>query len=381
MPRSISDIVRSMRVRALVVAPIIALALASAHCSDPYEEGVASGDGGTATVTDSGNDGGADDATTCPSEAQRASDPNHCGSCGHSCLGGACLGGKCQAVMIGSATHAGYVRLDDEWVYATDNEGGNLVRVKKSGGNPQILAGNVHPFGLSLSATHVYFTLFDAPFGVRRVAKSGGNVDIIVEDDVGDVAFAGSNGSDSIAYSIFGRDGDAAKTAVFVAPNANPADRRTVVSGELGIETVVIDGSDLFFGQNGDNLDGAVWRASLADSKPAVKLSAVAARRLVVDANNVYFVSYSSKALMAVPRAGGATTTLATASELAAYADLATDGTYVYWATPKDGKILRTKIDGSETTELARAVDPIGIAVDDVAVYWGEIGRIMKLAK
>src|SRR5436309_967588 len=45
--------------------------------------------------------------STTPSSAADAgcggpSDPNNCGACGHSCLGGACTAGKCAPILLAS---------------------------------------------------------------------------------------------------------------------------------------------------------------------------------------------------------------------------------------------------------------------------------------
>jgi len=59
--------------------------------TDASSEGAPTGDGGT-------------DATPPCDESMTASDPNHCGKCGHSCLGGACVAGDCKPAVLATIT-------------------------------------------------------------------------------------------------------------------------------------------------------------------------------------------------------------------------------------------------------------------------------------
>lgn len=61
-----------------------------------------------------------EDSAACPG-ANLATDPKHCGRCGHDCLGGECSAGKCQAVQLGTAQSAPltFVAVSDNDVFAT----------------------------------------------------------------------------------------------------------------------------------------------------------------------------------------------------------------------------------------------------------------------
>lgn len=72
-----------------------------------------SGDAGSAVPAESGSEASSDaatgleagtDASIACDLTQVGSDPNHCGKCGHSCLGGACVGGQCAPAVLASMT-------------------------------------------------------------------------------------------------------------------------------------------------------------------------------------------------------------------------------------------------------------------------------------
>ena len=72
---------------------------------DPGGPGTEAGDEPAdieASAPDGSGDGGTDsglDATPCTSTE---SNPLHCGTCGHDCLGGLCINSRCQPVVVAS---------------------------------------------------------------------------------------------------------------------------------------------------------------------------------------------------------------------------------------------------------------------------------------
>ncbi len=101
---------RCVLTASIVVAPLVAAVAASLVASFAACSSFSASDSPT-SATDGGEAGNVDDdaasetgvdAVTC--DASFASDPNHCGKCGHSCFGGACVGGECQPVAIGATT-------------------------------------------------------------------------------------------------------------------------------------------------------------------------------------------------------------------------------------------------------------------------------------
>jgi len=335
-----------------------AFAGVSVQCSDPYatSDPEPSGDASTPSDTGAPADGGSD---------TDAGDASPCD-------------GKCQPVQLAAPKSAGYMRVDATYVHAVGGASGNIIPVPKGGGPLETVifdeAGA--PFGLAVDDTHVFFTRNQPPLGVWRRAKDGvGGSELLVATDTVEVA----TGASSFAYARFG--GTDAGAALLVAPASAPDSVTELATGKGGIESIAITATDVFFGQNGGVFGAGVWRASRILTTAPTQLSPLAARRIAIDANNVYFVSAGQPTLFSVPRGGGATKTLGTARGNVDVGDVTTDGKHVYWVAAIAGQILRTTIDGSETIEIASAVSPRGIAVDDVAVYWNDVGHLMKLAK
>lgn len=85
---------------------IVAIALASVVACESFsstDDEAPANDGGVGVDGGStdGNVSQGDGTTSC---GDTTSDPENCGSCGHSCLGGACTGSKCEAVTLAETT-------------------------------------------------------------------------------------------------------------------------------------------------------------------------------------------------------------------------------------------------------------------------------------
>src|SRR4051794_28742347 len=113
--------------RALFYAVFSALAAASAGCAliadlggsgERSEPGSKTPD--SARVTPQ-LEGGSSPTPSC--SAGLASDPDHCGWCGHACGGAACNGGLCAPSAIVSADDVRHLVVDeDRVVFATSSE-------------------------------------------------------------------------------------------------------------------------------------------------------------------------------------------------------------------------------------------------------------------
>jgi sugar lactone lactonase YvrE len=104
---------------------------------------------------------------------------------------------------------------------------------------------------------------------------------------------------------------------------------------------------------------------------------------IVVDGTNVYWSTLNGL-LSRAPKTGGASIMMF-APESGAVGRLARDSKNVYLpiADTEHGAIQRVAISGNEPLSLAKPEVPVGIAVDDSAVYWSEefTGAIMRVPK
>jgi hypothetical protein len=74
---------------------------------------------------------GPDNDTGCETDLKVTA--NHCGACGHSCLGGECKDGKCLPFQLASASNPSGVAVDDTHVYFTFPSVPAIQRVQRDG--------------------------------------------------------------------------------------------------------------------------------------------------------------------------------------------------------------------------------------------------------
>jgi hypothetical protein len=93
---------------ALALAAACGAWLAAAACASFSSEGGSEGspaEAGADTSSEAapGPEAGTDATPSCD-QSKVASDPNHCGKCGHSCLGGACVASQCAPAVLATMT-------------------------------------------------------------------------------------------------------------------------------------------------------------------------------------------------------------------------------------------------------------------------------------
>jgi hypothetical protein len=269
--------------------------------------GAGGGSGGTVSASGgmgmggSGGSGGA----AC---SNLLSNPEHCGRCGHSCLGGVCASGICQPVVLTQLENPGAtaLALDSTDVYWASP----IHRMHKDGSSVTTLAdARSGVWGIAVDEEHVYWTLVDG--GLSRITKSGG----------------------------------------------------TPQSFGPGGYRVVLDATEVFTAWNG------VWRIAKSDGSQT-KLADIGGQGIALDDAYVYFTNWISPGgVFRVPKAGGALQQLASAdysSYVAVYA-----GT-VYWSDQGDGSVKAVPTAGGAVTTLATGSTPYGIAADTRGVYWAD---------
>jgi hypothetical protein len=170
---------RRLAIVSLVLAATTALTFACSSFSEAPTP--AGGDGGE----EGGLEGAAPDgrpATPCE-ESKLATDGQHCGRCGHSCLGGACAAGVCQPVLVATTAGEGVVEVavDDQRILWMTSSGpwsnrGHVYGCLKSGcgGVPTSMAAATAQTGSLVGDGKVAFASFVfGSRGVSRVAADG----------------------------------------------------------------------------------------------------------------------------------------------------------------------------------------------------------------
>lgn len=356
-------------------------------------DGTAPRDGGT-----DGSDGG------CTDDVLTSAD--HCGACGHSCLGGACAQGHCLPVVLASAeaTPLAITTVGDH-VFWANNGDNTLVRAAKTGSGRTVLAratdGVVDPWSLAVDDAFVYWS--------NNATSVGGSVLRCP------LAGCGNQTPDVVAPVVWAPRG-VAVTPTYVAWMAVNDDRlqRATKDGGASVDVAQFDGNNsnrncMHLAVNGDMAffsepnAGAVRAASLAAVVPAEDaglpplFSGISTPcGVAATATHVVFTSWSAAAgtVSVATRSNivGASSpqTLAVAQKGPFAA--AADDRHAYWinegsgGSSPDGSVVRCALAGCSGTPevLADGLDqPHDLTLDHGAVYFVTAGdgKVWRLAK
>lgn len=120
-----------MRLRTGARLAIIAAIAMSVGCGallglDEVTYSAADGGASLEATTDAVPDGA--DASVVACDANAATDPENCGRCGHSCLGGACVAGECQTFVLASADEPRGLAFVGKQVFFSETNGSGSLR-------------------------------------------------------------------------------------------------------------------------------------------------------------------------------------------------------------------------------------------------------------
>lgn len=318
--------------------------------------------------------GGATSATPC---LDTGSDPENCGACGHTCLGGACVAGACQAVRLTDAPSPRAIAVDADAVYWSAFDGG-IYRVARAGGSPATVVppGQALADSLAVDAAHVYWPSDDGAPGagaILRSPKAPGAPDV-------QAFVSGLTTPDAVAvaggFVYFGTEGD----GVGRVPIAGGA---PTLLWKGDVTRVTVDATHAYVTVAKGSWGSAVVSVPL-DGGAAVTLSSapdleIYLTSVAVSGGDVFWISGNPTALRRVPAGGGATTVVA-----AGAVDLAADEAFLYWLDPAEGRVRRAPLGGGAPEVLAVGQSGGSMAVDEQAIYWtnwGQDGAIMMLAR
>jgi hypothetical protein len=259
-----------------------------------------------------GSSGGADGAG-CAADVN--TDGKNCGRCGHDCLGGTCTAGACDPVTLAQALNQpGGIALDDANVYFA-------TAVSTAG------ATYSSPLGVAVDGTTLYIA-----------------------------AYAGSLGG------IF--------TCSLASCDAT-LKRLTATAYDRFVE---VANSSIYFTTESD------VRRMQPDGGAEVAIgSATQPYALAVDATHVYFTSGQSQ-LQRVQIDGGAQMDVGALTSPTNVSFVAVDSDHYYWAFTDQATTKGQVLGGAKSAAVASlsftstGEDSLGVASDDVNVYWANGG-------
>jgi hypothetical protein len=279
-------------------------------------------------VEESVEDAGAD--ATC---GDLLTDPNHCGRCDHSCLGGDCFDGMCQPFKL-----------------ATIIDGAR---------------------GLAVDATQVYAAIQLNNVVVRIDKKSGAILSSLSEPDVIQPSWVAVDSTSFYWTNRMNTTGSIAKCPIAGCGMSQPT---VVVASADRPNGIVADGTNIYWAET----NGGTIKKAAPDGSNVVTLVAASENwkpfQLALQGGYLYFSEVAEGRVARVPIAGGTVETMAISSSPGG---VAVTDSRVYWAVgavgggiyrvpntvpPANGHTPELVAGGQDTSS--------SVAVDDENIYW-----------
>jgi hypothetical protein len=268
------------------------------------------------------------DASVCTADTQ--TDPNNCGACGRSCLGGTCSSGVCSVQRLddGSATGFGDFYADALFAYYTGFSGTTnphrLWRVPLSSGSASYLGVIVNPTPMSqvsFDGTDFYVV---EPNRIDTVDR--GNVRKIGKEPFSEttiINFLEPTTTATFLYNGFvywATDTDGSNGGDIKKMPMAGGQVSTVTVGAGFVQYMETDGTNVYWTGGGQ-----VKKAPMTGGAPVVIGSSVA-KNLSTDGTSVFGIN-SDGWLISIPVGGGTPTTL---SEANITTSVSSDDSHVY---------------------------------------------------
>lgn len=292
----------------------------------------------------------------------------HCGACGHSCLGTQCSAGTCEVTTIASGENsANAIAVDGSYVYWASYSALNVMtrRAPKTGGGAVTLENVTNAsqgVGVALFGSDLYWTIQGTNERVLKDTTGTGTPATVLSANEQSPYGIATDGSwvfwtRSIAGGTIRRTTTAGGALTDIATNqASP-------------RGIALDTTHAYWVNSGD---GTIARAKKDGTDPSATVLVTGQSNpyyIAVDLTSMYWTDYGTGTVMKANLDGTAVTTLATGES--GPRGLAIDATHVYWTTLSGGTIRKVVKGGGAIATLAQGQgSPRQIAVDATHVYW-----------
>jgi len=309
----------------------------------------------------------------------------HCGFCGHSCLGGACYGGRCQPVeLVNDHGIVHDLAVDESRAYWIGNYQ-YLMSVSLRGGVPELVSmEQFSMLDIALDDANVYVlgreNALISTGTVKRFSKATGQHVALASDLYDPVGIALSG--ESVFFTV---KGSMPGGGSVIKVGKNGGSLKPIAMGQTAPGVIAADGQSVYW-INGSK---AIMKCSVEGDgvAPLVNDGGDIAQTLAVDDAYVYYATAS--ALRKVPKAGGTPIDLAPIA--AGVSSLVVDEKNVYWtrAWHSPGTVFQiAKAGGAPVAAATGQVSPDNLALNSFAIFWNnydpnisETMRIAMLAK
>lgn len=339
--------------------------------------------------------------------------PDHCGGCGHSCLGAECSAGQCQPIDIatGESTPTG-LTVDGNFVYYIAARSGLIRRVEKSGAKlPETIANGRTgwPRDIVMAAGNLYFTenasvyrLVPDGSKLPEVWYNGGTTGKTTWELATD---SGQTGVTAALTTVAWWDPDYVRQGLASATTvtgSNPIEQGG--PGEPG--DIFVDKSFFFWSRRGNGHNNGYVRATTRATMPTSTTIQTIGHpvALAFDGSYLYWAitgtddETTTDTTDVKPNTGviyrsqfvtGTGTWQApqiVVKDIASPWDMVIDDQWIYWTSYDAGTVSKVLKTGGNVVPLASGLTlPFNIAQDAVSIYWTRSthpsGGVTRLAK
>ena len=310
-------------------------------------------------------------------------DANNCGSCGHSCLGGACNAGQCQLrILADLGARQFQLKVVGDTIYSSDAGSFNrsIHRLRRDGTSIQtnvgLALGGLRAFDVDGSffyiwrnfSAEIYLTKCD--FSTQGANCANGLQEIQQPMTLDRTTSGTAVQVDRAGHRVFWYNFDDDTT--YVSPTGNFSRRALVGNFQNGD---FIYAGDALWGQEasaaGDS--NVILRVPASGDFPGTVALEAGANTFLANSNRIYWLSGDHISFINQPFGNGNAAPSRFSGPTNPEA-LAVDDTHVYWVEQAGGDVVkRCPVGGcpagGPTTMTAPIVEALGLAVDDRAVY------------
>ncbi len=328
-------------------------------------------------------------------ETNLKTDGANCGSCGHSCGGGACSNGQCQPVTLASSVNQPVsIAVNGSGVFWLGNiirpiinhppDYGSALETANGSGNITLLyawfpTSNSPPIALAVDSAYAYWLVGGGEIG-KSPLVTGGSVKSLVASIAGTPSAIAVDSSH--VYWTTNVDATAPASGNAVEMSSLDGSSVTTLWGYYPCIGVTASGGDAYV--TTVNPDRVVQEAS---GKNNLVANTVQPRAITSNGTDLFWTS-DSGAIYEQPISFSSYTPTKIVSGLTKPVALAADATSVVWVDESAGTVGSYDLASATTTTLATGqVSPDSIALDSKFVYWSNLGSgtgtgsIMKVAR